>query len=92
MIQRAGDVRSVASRRPRRRLRDDARSDPEVLAYLQAENAWATQCHHDGAIERLEGEMRAEMDGRWGCLPDAWQHVCRWAAGGGPAGCHKARP
>jgi oligopeptidase B len=47
-------------------LRDDARTDPDVIAYLEAENAWAeTQLAH---LSELESELLGEMKAR---LPEA---------------------
>ncbi len=43
-------------------LRDDQRSDPEVLAHLQAENAYFAA--HREAFKTLEDELYAEMLGR----------------------------
>jgi oligopeptidase B len=43
-------------------LRDDSRSDPEVLAYLEAENAYAD--HALEPVEDLERALEAEMIGR----------------------------
>ena len=40
-------------------LRDDDRNDPDVIAYLEAENAWyaAHEAHYAGLVERLYGEI-----------------------------------
>jgi oligopeptidase B len=44
-------------------LRDDQREDPEVLAYLAAENAWADlqMAHLSGLREELLAEMKARI-------------------------------
>ncbi len=43
-------------------LRDDTRKDPEMLAYLAAENAWTAQ--HQAPYAALEDKLFAEMRGR----------------------------
>jgi oligopeptidase B len=43
-------------------LRDDTRQDPEMLAYLAAENAWTAQ--HVAAYRPLEEKLFAEMRSR----------------------------
>jgi oligopeptidase B len=44
-------------------LRDDAREDPEVLAYLEAENAWKAEvmAPQQTAVDALYAEMRARI-------------------------------
>ena len=43
-------------------LRDDTRSDPALIAHLQAENAWFAA--HRARFQALEDELYAEMLGR----------------------------
>ena len=56
-------------------LRDDTRTDPEVLAYLEQENAWFEQemAHTQGLQETLFEEMTGRLDPDESSVPYFWR-------------------
>jgi oligopeptidase B len=67
-------------------LRDDARSDPEVLAYLEAENAWFDQVMEPtrDLQETLYQEMVGRLDPDESSVPyekDGWWYYSRYEPG-----------
>ncbi|MDX1626886.1 MAG: S9 family peptidase [Wenzhouxiangellaceae bacterium] len=68
-------------------LRDDRRSDPEVIALLEAENAYTqgVMAGERALIERLEGEMRRRIPAEQTGAPwfdDGYWYYTRHVAGG----------
>lgn len=64
-------------------LRDDERQDPEVLAYLEAENAWfeKNMAHTDELEETLYQEMVGRLDPDESSVPyekDGWWYYTRY--------------
>jgi len=71
----------------REALRDPARLDPEIRAYLEAENDYADACLEDDAAlrKRLVQEMRGRMAETDSSVPDQdgpWLYFERFEAGG----------
>jgi oligopeptidase B len=67
-------------------LRDDERSDPDVLAYLEAENAWFDQSmeHTQEMQETLYEEMTGRLDPDDSGVPyekDGWWYYYRFEKG-----------
>ena len=67
-------------------LRDDEREDPEVLAYLEAENAWfdAAMAHTEALQEKLYEEMIGRLDPDESSVPyekGGWWYYYRYEPG-----------